>query len=209
MLKRSFDLAAAALLALILMPLGLLIAASIALDDGGPVLFTQTRLGRNRTPFRIYKFRSMRGSALTRIGRRLRATGADEIPQLLNVLRGNMSLIGPRPLTGPDVERLGWDDSAHELRWRVKPGITGLAQLYAGRGARLSWFLDRRYVEVRSAGLELRIVLLTAAIGVLGKKRVRARLRRGHRPSAPASRPTRTVALAGPCPARSALKVRG
>src|SRR5690606_2482111 len=116
-------------------------------DDGGPVLFTQTRVGADRTPFRIYKFRTMRDGKTTRVGRWLRATGLDELPQLVNMLLGDMSLIGPRPLTFEDVARLGWDDGRHDVRFSVRPGVIGLAQLYAGRGKRLSWFLDVRSEE--------------------------------------------------------------
>src|SRR5690606_13980942 len=85
--------------------------------------------------------------------------------------------IGPRPLTFEDVERLGWDDRRHDVRFSVRPGVIGLAQLYAGRGKRLSWFLDVTYVRERCAALDLRIVLATAAIAVLGKRRVRGWLR--------------------------------
>ncbi|MFS8609123.1 MAG: sugar transferase, partial [Gammaproteobacteria bacterium] len=158
-------------------PLLLVIAGLILVDDGGPVLFTQTRVGADRTPFRIYKFRTMRDGKTTRVGRWLRATGLDELPQLVNMLLGDMSLIGPRPLTFEDVERLGWDDRRHDVRFSVRPGVIGLAQLYAGRGKRLSWFLDVTYVRERCAALDLRIVLATAAIAVLGKRRVRGWLR--------------------------------
>src|SRR5690606_30103059 len=140
-------------------------------------LFTQTRVGADRKPFRIYKFRTMRDGVTTRTGRWLRQTGLDELPQLVNMLRGEMSLIGPRPLTGEDVARLGWDDDAHDVRWSVRPGIIGLAQLYAGRGKRLSWFLDVTYVRDRRLALDLRIFAATAVIGVVGKRRVRAWLR--------------------------------
>ncbi|MGB7217110.1 MAG: sugar transferase, partial [Gammaproteobacteria bacterium] len=177
MLQRAFDIACAAAGLVLASPLLLVIAALIVVDDGGPVLFTQTRVGAGRTPFRIYKFRTMRDGETTRVGRWLRATGLDELPQLVNMLLGDMSLIGPRPLTFEDVERLGWDDRRHDVRFSVRPGVIGLAQLYAGRGKRLSWFLDVTYVRERCAALDLRIVLATAAIAVLGKRRVRGWLR--------------------------------
>jgi lipopolysaccharide/colanic/teichoic acid biosynthesis glycosyltransferase len=135
-------------------------------------------MGFRKRPFPIYKFRTMRDGRITRIGRVLRTTGLDEIPQLINVLRGDMSFVGPRPLTPADVTRLGWDGHAHALRWSVGPGITGLAQLYAGRGARLSWFLDRRYVESRRPRLDVAIIALTLVIALIGKRRVRGWLRR-------------------------------
>lgn len=176
-LQRPIDIAVAAAGLVLASPLLLLIAWLIRLDDGGPVLFTQTRVGADRKPFRIYKFRTMRDGVTTRTGRWLRQTGLDELPQLVNMLRGEMSLIGPRPLTGEDVERLGWDDDAHAVRWSVRPGIIGLAQLYAGRGKRLSWFLDVTYVRDRRLALDLGIFAATAVIGIVGKRRVRAWLR--------------------------------
>jgi lipopolysaccharide/colanic/teichoic acid biosynthesis glycosyltransferase len=179
--KRCSDFIVGALGLVALSPLLLLLALLIRLDDGGPVLFTQTRVGRHRRPFRIYKFRSMRAARVTRVGRWLRSTGLDELPQLANLLLGDMSLIGPRPLTAADVARLGWDGEAHRLRWSVRPGIVGLAQLYAGRGARLSWFLDCRYVRARRLGMDLDIVLLSAAMSLIGKRRVRGWLRRRRR----------------------------
>lgn len=187
MAKRLLDVLIAAVGLAAAAPLMALIALGIMLDDGGPSLFLQTRVGKGRHPFRIYKFRTMRDGWITGIGRWLRATGLDELPQLVNVLRGDMSLIGPRPLTAADVTRLGWDSPAHDVRFDVRPGVIGLAQLYAGRGARLSWFLDEHYVTRRTAALDLGIVLLSAVIGVVGKRRVREWLRSRRRPVRPAA----------------------
>lgn len=181
MIKRSLECLAALLALVLLSPVCVLVAALIKLNDGGPVFFTQERVGRYKQPFRIFKFRTMRDGWITGVGACLRATGLDELPQLVNVARGDMSLIGPRPLIAGDVARLGWDDAAHARRFDVRPGIVGLAQLYAGRGARQSWFLDSRYVEGPSLGLDAAILALSAAICVLGKRRVRAWLRRSRR----------------------------
>ena len=178
MSKRVFDFVAAAAAIVALCPVWLAIAALIWLDDGGSPLFVQNRVGARKRVFKIYKLRTMRDERITRVGRVLRATGLDELPQLINVLRGDMSLVGPRPLTPADVARLGWDGGAHALRWSVEPGITGLAQLYAGRGARLSWFLDRRYIESWRPRLDAVIIGLTLVIAVIGKRRVRGWLRR-------------------------------
>lgn len=181
MLKRYFDLLAAFVALVSLSPLLLLIACSIKCDDGGPALFAQIRVGMRKRPFRIYKFRTMQDGRVTRVGHWLRSTGLDELPQLVNVLRGDMSVIGPRPLTHADVERLGWHAPAYALRWSVRPGIIGLAQLYAGRGARLSWFLDRSYVTRRAQwAVDVAIILLSAAIALVGKRRVRRWLRTRH-----------------------------
>src|SRR5204863_5033824 len=127
--KRLFDLAGAAAGLLAFSPIMAAIAAAIFLEDGRPVLFRQDRLGRQRRPFAILKFRSMRDGRITRVGRLLRATGLDELPQFLNILRGEMSAVGPRPLAAEDVARLGWTTARHDFRWRVAPGLTGLAQL--------------------------------------------------------------------------------
>src|SRR5690606_30302785 len=158
MLQRAFDIACAGAGLVLASPLLLVIAGLILVDDGGPVLFTQTRVGADRTPFRIYKFRTMRDGKTTRVGRWLRATGLDELPQLVNMLLGDMSLIGPRPLTFEDVARLGWDDGRHDVRFSVRPGVIGLAQLYEGLGQRLLWFLYVTCVRVPFASLVLRFV---------------------------------------------------
>lgn len=158
-------------------PLMALLAWLIRLDDGGPVLFVQTRVGEGRRPFRIVKLRTMRDAQVTRVGRWLRATGLDELPQLWNVMRGDMAFVGPRPLTEADIDRLGWHDAAHAPRFACPPGVIGLAQLYAGRGKRLSWFLDVTYVERRTAGMDVAIIAATAAVALIGKRPVRHALR--------------------------------
>src|SRR5690606_33802503 len=108
MSQHPLDVTVAVAAFLLLAPLMLLIALAIRFDDGGPVLFIQRRVGEGKRPFRIFKFRTMRDERVTCVGRWLRQTGLDELPQLFNMLRGDMSLIGPRPLTGADVRRLGW-----------------------------------------------------------------------------------------------------
>src|SRR6186713_1995399 len=108
--KRLFDLIGAVAGLLAFLPAMAAIAGAILLEDGWPVLFRQERLGRDRLPFAILKFRSMRDGRITRVGRLLRATGLDELPQFVNILRGDMSAVGPRPLTAADVTRLGWTE---------------------------------------------------------------------------------------------------
>jgi lipopolysaccharide/colanic/teichoic acid biosynthesis glycosyltransferase len=139
--KRAFDLLMAAAGLVLLSPLLLLVAAAVKLGSPGPVLFRQERIGRQFRPFFIYKFRSMvqdapqRGgpitfgndSRITRLGRLLRKTKIDELPQLINVVKGEMSLVGPRPEVRKYVE-LFRDDYRDILR--VRPGITDLASLY-------------------------------------------------------------------------------
>src|SRR5262249_17338621 len=143
----------------------------------GPPIFRQERVGRGRQPFTLLKFRSMRNGEVTRIGEWLRRTGIDEVPQLVNVWRGEMSFVGPRPLTAQDIARLGWDGPGHESRFAVKPGITGLAQLLAGRGARASERLDQLYLRRQSVALDLQLIALSFAVNVFGKRRVRRLIR--------------------------------
>ncbi len=151
--KRLFDLAVAVPVLILVGPLMLIVAALIRLESPGPALFTQSRIGQANRPFRIYKSRSMRLASqdeqgtrsaardddrITRVGRFIRRTSIDELPQLLNVLLGEMSLVGPRPhATGSRAgEQLFWEVS--ELYWMrhaLKPGMTGLAQIHGYRGA--------------------------------------------------------------------------
>ena len=115
----------------------------------------------------------MRDQQVTRVGRWLRQTGLDELPQFINVCRGEMSVIGPRPLTAEDVRRLGWAARNHDWRFAAKPGVTGLSQLLAGRSARYSRRLERLYLRRQSFSLDLRLTALTFAVSLVGKRAVR------------------------------------
>jgi lipopolysaccharide/colanic/teichoic acid biosynthesis glycosyltransferase len=172
-LKRPFDVVGAIGGLVFFAPVMTAIAAAIFLVDGRPLLFRQTRLGRGRRPFTILKFRTMRNEEVTAIGRLLRATGLDELPQLVNVLRGDLSAVGPRPLMEADVRRLGWTDPACDFRWSVPPGLTGLAQVVGTRSARHALRLDRCYIARQSLRLDVRLIAWSFAINVVGKTRVR------------------------------------
>jgi lipopolysaccharide/colanic/teichoic acid biosynthesis glycosyltransferase len=176
--KRLFDIVGAIGGLAAFAPVMAVIAVAILSEDGRPILFHQERLGRARRAFTIVKFRSMRGERVTRVGRILRATGLDELPQFLNILRGDMSAVGPRPLTAADVRRLGWSAPRFDFRWRVLPGLTGLAQVMGAEAAGLSASLDRCYVARQSLWLDLRLVALSFAINALGKRRIRQILTR-------------------------------
>jgi lipopolysaccharide/colanic/teichoic acid biosynthesis glycosyltransferase len=172
--KRLFDLALVLLAAPVWVPALGAVALLVRLRLGAPVLFRQTRPGLGGRPFALIKFRSMtdaRGpdgaprpdaERLTPFGRWLRATSLDELPELLNVLRGDMSLVGPRPLLLQYLERYS---PAHRRRHDVRPGLTGLAQV-SGRNA-ISWpqkfDLDVEYVERASLALDVRILARTIA----------------------------------------------
>lgn len=171
--KRAFDVAVAGAACLAFAPLAAGVAIASWLEDGGPALFSQPRVGQHRRSFTILKFRTMREQEVTRVGHWLRRTGIDELPQFLNVLRGEMSVVGPRPLTQADVQRLGWTAPQHDWRFAVRPGITGLSQLLAGRGARATQRLDRLYLQKQSIALDAQLVALSFAVNVFGKTAVR------------------------------------
>ncbi len=175
--KRLFDLCAAAILVLLLLPLFLAIALAILLTMGRPVFFRQRRPGLNSRLFTLLKFRSMRAGAetpardesrLTGLGRFLRRTSLDELPELFNVLQGDMSLVGPRPLLPQYLERY----SPEQMRRHdVVPGVTGWAQVN-GRNE-LDWTerfrLDLWYVDHASFGLDLRILAKTIGMVARGE----------------------------------------
>lgn len=173
-LKRGIDLICAGLGLIVLTPVFLILGAVIRLDSPGPIFFRQERAGRRGVPFRIFKFRTMyvaprptRGfqsaedARITRMGRWLRRLSLDELPQLINVVTGEMSLIGPRPALIHQIERY---DTQQRRRLNVRPGMTGWAQVN-GRNS-LSWEakieLDVWYVDHCSLRLDLHILLKTA-----------------------------------------------
>jgi lipopolysaccharide/colanic/teichoic acid biosynthesis glycosyltransferase len=153
-------------------PVLAIVMAAVLLDDGRPVFFRQPRLGFRRRPFSIIKVRTMRDGRATRVGRVLRATGLDEIPQFINILAGEMSAVGPRPLTRSDVERLGWTGGEFDFRWGTRPGLTGLAQIAGASMSAEALELDRAYVERWRPWLDCQLIALSFAVNVLGKPRV-------------------------------------
>lgn len=170
--KRAFDVAVSGFLLIVLSPLLFMISIAIVADSGLPVFFVQTRPGYKGKPFRIYKFRTMKdlrdkhGNLLpdelriTPLGQFLRSTSLDELPELFNVLKGDMSLVGPRPLL---MEYLPLYTPEQVRRHDVRPGITGLAQV-KGRNL-LTWEekfeLDTYYVDHWSLWMDFKILLLT------------------------------------------------
>lgn len=194
---RLFDLSVSAVGLALLSPALAVGAAAIVADDGLPVFFPQERVGQDRVSFRLVKLRTMRDGKITRVGKWLRATGVDEVPQFWNVFRGEMSVVGPRPLTAPHIARLGWDKPAHDGRFSVKPGVTGPVQVLGAVSAADSARVEGAYLERRSLGLDLLIVAASSAVLVFGRDRVHAKTRavfervmahqaRGSRGSAPA-----------------------
>lgn len=184
--KRAFDIALAGTALLTLLPLFAIIALLIKRDSAGPVFFTQTRIGRSNQMFRMKKFRSMRvdgadgaghrstereDDRVTRVGRFIRRTSLDELPQLLNVLSGDMSIVGPRPhaLGSRAADKLFWEvDRRYWHRHAAKPGLTGLAQVRGYRGATLveadlqnRLRADLEYMESWSIWRDLKIIVMT------------------------------------------------
>ena len=172
-MKRASDIIFSLIgLALFALP-ACIIAGIIKFVERHPVLFFQERIGKNRQPFLIIKLQTMVNNRPTTTGKILRTTGLDEIPQFLNVLKGDMSIVGPRALTLADIIRLGWDDPFHDCRWQVKPGITGFAQLYGGQHKKISWFWDNQYLGKNDIMIDLGIILISFLMNFFGKRPIR------------------------------------
>lgn len=183
--KRLMDIVISLALLIVVIPIMVIIAIAIRISSGPPILFKQERLGLNAQPFQLLKFRTMVPNAryigsgvqvtendprITRVGRFLRRWSLDELPQLFNILKGDMSLVGPRPVL-PDHPKPLHEYTDRELkRFLVRPGLTGLAQIN-GRG-NTTWDkkfeYDIKYVENRNVWLDLLILLKTAILLVKG-----------------------------------------
>lgn len=184
LIKRLADLAFALFLGILLAPLMIAVAIAIRQESPGPALFRQLRMGRGGKPFVIYKFRSMvadapnRGPVLTarndpritRLGALLRRTSVDEFPQLWNVVKGDMSFIGPRPEV-PSIVETEWSPSDRALVLSVRPGLSGWAQIHGRDDLSIPVKLryDREYAERVSLGLDLTILWRTPWILLTGQ----------------------------------------
>ncbi|SHJ54983.1 Sugar transferase involved in LPS biosynthesis (colanic, teichoic acid) [Tessaracoccus bendigoensis DSM 12906] len=185
-LKRLIDVVASGAVLLLIWPVLLIIALWVRLDSRGPALFRQVRVGKGMENFRILKFRTMThrpnptteqahqqvitegaDPRITRAGRFLRSSSLDELPQLINILRGDMSLIGPRPIIPAQLAAM---PTQRMDRFEVRPGLTGLAQTRGRRG--LDWLkqlgYDSEYVRTRSLWLDIRIVVATVKVVLTG-----------------------------------------
>lgn len=180
LLKRAVDLALAVPALILASPVLLLTAAAIRLEDGGPALFVQQRVGRHERPIKVHKFRSMpvatrdvpssqaREFRITRVGRVIRRLNVDELPQLLDIVRGDMSVVGPRPALAAQAELLSLRRANGAAA--LKPGLTGAAQVNAyddmPESEKAAW--DGWYAERVSLGLDLLLILRT--FGYLAKR---------------------------------------
>lgn len=158
---------------LVIAPLLLLALAIVWLWDREVPVFIQERIGLSKAPFFVYKMRTMKDGKVTGIGRILRKTGVDELPQLFNIVKGEMNFVGPRPLTHADIKRLGWDSDAHVIRWSVRPGITGSAQLVNVCDANVSWKNDLDYIENKSLKTDLKIIWKSILVPFIGKEKAK------------------------------------
>ncbi|MDH3598502.1 MAG: sugar transferase [Candidatus Tectomicrobia bacterium] len=192
-LKRAVDIGLSVIGLLLSAPLWPLIAICIKARDGGPVFYGQTRVGLNGSRIILWKFRSMVGDAdarlgplqaqthdqrVTGIGRFLRSTALDELPQLWNILRGEMSFVGPRPLLPAEMEADGQEAvvplatiPGYEERHRLLPGLTGIAQVYAPRTItrRHKFKFDLLYVNRQSLWLDFKLIVLSCCLSLQGK----------------------------------------
>lgn len=190
MLKRAFDVVVCSIGLALALPFMCVIAIAIKVDDGGPVFYGQPRVGRGGRTFQAWKFRSMIPSSdrlfgplqaraadtrITRVGRVLRATAMDELPQLWSILRGDMSFVGPRALMPAEIEADGdgrpralADIPGYEARHVIPPGLTGIAQVYARRdiNRRHKFRYDLLYIRKRSFALDVRLMILSLWITV-------------------------------------------
>jgi lipopolysaccharide/colanic/teichoic acid biosynthesis glycosyltransferase len=191
--KRVLDVGLSGIGLLVSAPIWLLVAAAIRLEDGGPIFYRQERVGQGGHTFDALKFRSMRPDAesagravqavtndprVTRVGRLMRVTALDELPQLWNIFTGDMSFVGPRALRPQEVEVNGTGEllAIHEIpgaqeRHLVKPGLTGVAQIFAPRDItrRNKFRYDRLYIRNQSLWFDIRLILLSFWITARGK----------------------------------------
>jgi exopolysaccharide biosynthesis polyprenyl glycosylphosphotransferase len=188
-IKRLIDIAVTVVIGILTLPVSLLTAIAIKLDSQGPVLYSQSRVGLHGSIFTVYKFRSMRVDAetgsgavwavrddkrVTRVGRFIRRFRIDELPQLINVLKGDMSLVGPRPERPEMVQRLTAHNRLYDYRHYMQPGVTGWAQVCYSYGASVTDAMEKLaydlyYVRNWSLTLDLQVLLQTVKVVLLGR----------------------------------------
>ncbi len=190
MAKRAFDIVASLIGLILLSPAMLYIALRLRIQGDGPVIFRQERIGREGRPFNILKFRTMpvgceqdgipqliekTDDRLTPVGQYLREHHLDELPQLWNVLVGDMSFVGPRPERKYFIDQIMQENSDYEYLYQIRPGITSMATIYNGYTDTMEKMLirlqmDLEYLQKRSLGLDLNIIVTTVRLIAYGKK---------------------------------------
>lgn len=190
-IKRAFDIVASAVGMIVMSPVYLAITAAIKIEDHGDAIFTQERIGYHGKPFTLYKFRSMKTTAeaegvpqlcqgeddnrLTRVGRFIREHHIDELPQLWNVLKGEMSFVGPRPERAFFIKQIKAINPDYELLYQLRPGLFSMATLYNGYTDTMEKMLERlrmdlEYLSTRTLWMDLKIIFLTVSSIVTGRK---------------------------------------
>lgn len=189
-LKRGFDIVCSILGLIVMSPAFVVVYCAIKREDGGPVIFSQERIGFHGQPFILYKFRSMKVTAesdgkpalyrkgdhrLTHIGRFLREHHLDELPQLWNVLKGDMSFVGPRPERKFFIDKIMAEDPHYEMLYQLRPGLFSYATLYNGYTDTMEKMLERlrmdlEYLSTRSLWMDLKIIYLTVKSILCGEK---------------------------------------
>ncbi|MBP6238095.1 MAG: sugar transferase [Saprospiraceae bacterium] len=172
-MKRVFDILFSFIALLVFAIPTIIISLLLMIRERHSILFKQERIGKDKEPFQILKFQTMVNEVPTKTGKLLRKTGLDELPQFLNVFKGDMSIVGPRALTNYDIERLSWNDDYHSIRWRQKPGITGYAQIYGGQHRKTSWFWDKYYINNNNVFVDFAIVFISFLMNLFGKTKIR------------------------------------
>ncbi|PYN77232.1 MAG: sugar transferase [Candidatus Rokuibacteriota bacterium] len=184
-MKRGLDFILAATGIVVSAPLWVLFAIAVKLEDGGPIFYRQVRVGRNARAFAVLKFRTLHPDAdksvrpwmapghewVTRVGMFLRRTALDELPQILNILKGEMSFVGPRAMPVSEFESFKENVPGLSRRLDVRPGLTGIAQVYgkATRNIRTKLRYDLLYVRKQSFLLDLKLILLSVLITLRGR----------------------------------------
>lgn len=185
-LKRPLDAVLSLAGVILAAPAFSLIALAIKLEDGGPIFYTQERIGRGGKPFRLFKFRSMvpdaeaqsgpawaskDDSRITRVGRVLRRTAADELPQLLNIVRGDISFVGARSHRAFFYDKFSREVPAYRERYRARPGLTGLAQVFAryDSSALQKLRFDLLYLRRQTLALDVKLILASFLVSFLGR----------------------------------------
>jgi lipopolysaccharide/colanic/teichoic acid biosynthesis glycosyltransferase len=172
-MKRTFDITFSLIALMVFAIPTSIIAFVLTFKERHPIFFKQNRIGKNKQTFEILKFQTMVNEISTPTGKLLRKTGLDELPQFINVLKGDMSIVGPRALTIFDIERLNWNDQFHYTRWDLKPGITGFAQVYGGQHRKTSWFWDKYYIQKNNLFIDFAIIGVSFLMNIFGKTKIR------------------------------------
>ena len=170
MLKRLIDVMCAVFGVLVYLPVWVFAGILIWMEDGQPILEFSPVLGSKRKPFYLLRLRTSRDGQTTVVGHFVRILKLDETVRLANVLFGHMSIVGPRPLTEAEVERLGWQGQNYDSRFAVAPGLTGISQLFECFGPHYAYNLDKYYLRNSSLQLDLKIVVCSVVGLFVGAK---------------------------------------